>query len=76
VRCCLCGGVWVIDVKLVVLLWLFKEALTRSLVVTLDLTLREGMGELETLSSSALLRLQDEPAGLEPKVASGVDLWC
>ncbi len=75
-RCCLCGGVWVIDVKLVVLLWLFKEALTRSLVVTLDLTLREGMGELETLSSSALLRLQDEPAGLEPKVASGVDLWC
>ncbi len=75
-RCRLCGGVWVIDARLVVLLWLVKERLTCSLVVTLDLTLRGGTGELETLSSSALPRLQDEPAGLEPEVASGAGLCC
>ena len=75
-RCRLCGGVWVLEPRLVVLLWLVKARLTRSLVVTLDLTVRVGRGELEPLFSSALPRLQEEPAGLEPEVASGAGLCC
>jgi hypothetical protein len=72
----LCGGVWGLEPRLVALLWLVKLRLTCSLVVTLDLTVTIGTGELEPLFSSALPRLQDEPAGLEPGVASTAGGCC